>query len=214
MLGDSLTKRIWSIRDCEIFSKKGRSFSSMGDLIINNNVNVRNRSAILIALGTIDISESLERQEERHREMRQFGWASKPPITVDHIVESFKALIYIIRQRNRVAKLLFSGILPRPFDYNPSEAFVRQVNRKIESVCVDYGMIFSYTYMWFDKGGLPVKGYFAQNDNFHLSDVGSGRLGQALGMALADSNLANPMMRKRKNDHQGKRHKSNNIRLV
>lgn len=212
VLGDSLSKRIGKIKDCENFSRKGKTFSGMTDFVINNNVDVRERLAILIALGTNDISQALVRRRNTQREMFYVGRPRKPLITVEHIIEAFKCLVYEIRQRNRTAKLLFSAIIPRPTEYYESEPMIRQVNKGIEHVCEEYGMIFLYTYTFFCKGGLPVKGFYADNDDLHLSDGGSGRLTHCFRMSLAKSHLANPVKRKKRDKKcKSKRARSNSL---
>lgn len=196
MISDSIGKRVHTIKDCELFVRRGKTFSGIADCIINNMVVVRDRRAILIHVGTNDVSDMLRRQQERNRQLNYMGRAQKPPITVEQIVEGFKSVVHQIRRQNRAAKILFSAILPRPTDYNDSEPIIRQVNSQIEAYCWQHDFIFVYSYKWFCRAGLPVKSYFAQNDDLHLSDAGSSRLEQAFQMALSDSNLLRPVKRK------------------
>lgn len=196
MLSDSIGKRVRTIKDCELFVRRGKTFSGISDCIINDMVVVRDRKAILIHVGTNDVSDLLRRQQERKRQLSYMGRAHKPPITVEQIVEGFKSVVFQIRRHNHTAQILFSAILPRPTDYNDSEPIIRQVNNQIEQYCWQHSCIFVYSYKWFCRAGLPVKAYFAQNDDLHLSDAGSSRLEQAFQMALSDSNLAKPVKRK------------------
>ena len=108
MTGDSVIKNIPrdSIKDTEILPYPGKTLAFLADRIISGEVQIKDRTAILLHLGTNDVDNMIKNNSERERQLNYQGHSSITVITVEHIVQQVKGLVHVIRERNSHAKIV------------------------------------------------------------------------------------------------------------
>ena len=100
VLADSMAKYV-SVNACtDVIAHRGDTVQRLTDRIALDRLSVRGYSRILIHVGTNDISNWVDNEEQRY-------------VSVIGLINRFKALRNVIRAKNRNALLLFSSILPR-----------------------------------------------------------------------------------------------------
>ncbi len=193
IVSDSIAKRIGhdSVKGATLCAYPGKTFSGIGDLLINGGIDIKDVGTILLHVGTNDIDNLRKNNDKVRNEMSRWGHSGKCILPEEDIVQGFVALVKLFKQFCSGVTIIFSAILPRIVDMNKTDAIIRKVNTGIKDYCHSHdNLIFNPTFKWFVHKGAPLSSYFASRDGLHLSDMGSNRLRQAFQMALADKNIA------------------------
>ena len=168
------------IKDSSLLVLPECTVSSLADAVTSGCVPVTGFRVILIHVGTFDITP-------RHQNLPGSRLKSISTIQAD-----YSRLLHTVRSLNAGCTIIFSAILPRPFDHPTSWFRVQRVNEVLCDVCEsisDKRVLYNPTFKWFSKHGNPVTGYFSE-DMFQLEGSGCSRLTQAWQMALSDHNVS------------------------
>ncbi len=194
VITDSIPKRVGddAMKDTTLRYFRGKTLSDIGDFIENGSIRLQGFETIMIHVGTNDVSNLMRHNSTVKAELRLYDFSFLKLMDYTDIVQGFIALVNIIRQYNRRAVIVFSGIIPRVVDHSRSDPIIRAVNKDIQSFCESHSsnMLFYPTYRWFVHAGQPVSTYYAKKDKLHLTDVGSARLRQAFQTIMSDTTLA------------------------
>ena len=98
-------------------------------------------------------------------------------LTVNQFMSAYCNLISTVKSLFPNMIIGFSGILPRPTDFEKTNEKVFQVNMDLQRLCEKYKIHFIHAYRYFMKFGKPLVELFACRDGLHLNREGTKQLG-------------------------------------
>lgn len=99
-------------------------------------------------------------------------------LLVPEIVASYNDLISVVRD-NSVCDIVVSAVLPRPIDHDKNGEKVKDLNKKLKTLCIDRQCKFVKTFKPFLHAGEPRRELYAVRDGgLHLNWEGCRRLRQ------------------------------------
>ena len=156
VLGDSIIRHCHTPKHADILSIRGATVDTLITRVKQNIINFSNYQLVIIHVGTNDVDNG----------------------NADLILPKLLELCSEIRNRQAFMQFIISAIIPRPKDFDTTDAIIKQVNRSIAGWC-SRRMDFTFypTYNTFQKFGWPdLRSEYWDTDNLHLADQGVKRL--------------------------------------
>lgn len=154
VISDSICKFIRFMHTCGVQAFPGATIQRLTTKVQLGYVNLHHMKNIIVHVGTNNIEQS----------------------SVQDIIVNFERLINAIQQKNPVAKIFISSILPRPKDGEDIQRKLVLVNAEIRTLCKHRGIYNLKSYKAFgDRNSSEFSSYFAK-DKLHLSRKGTSKL--------------------------------------
>ena len=156
-MSDSIAKNVADIEGVVVQPFSGDTIAKINYKVEKNIVKLDKFDYVLSHVGTNDVD-------------RGFSFNA--------IISDFGNLIGIVRKKYSKINIIISSILPRPVDYDQTDAFTRKINSYLlNNMSKTYNFKFIKSYRPFVFGGKVRRELFAKKDGgLHLNTQGKSRL--------------------------------------
>lgn len=156
-MSDSIAKNVADIEGVVVQSFRGDTIANLAYKVDKGIAKLDKFDYVLFHVGTNDV-------DNRH--------------SFDAIISDFGNLIGIVRKKYPKINIIISSILPRPVDYDDTDAFTRRINSYLlDHMSKPYNFKFIKSYRPFVFGGKVRRELFAKRDGgLHLNTLGTSRL--------------------------------------
>ena len=170
ILTDSLGKNFRHLSRAVAVAVPGATISSLSTKL--QTLKLSSYKVILILVGTNDLTPKSVwvwyKMKLRKGQSTVKNLPRHPKTPPEAIKSEYRNLLEGIRQENPNIFILVSAILPRPFDFPENKNYLYEVNRELESLCLE----FNACYFLKSFKPIPRPTHFAE-DGLHLSQQGS-----------------------------------------
>lgn len=179
IVADSLCQNLRYLKKADVYSFSGCRIKNLIHKIKFNMIDISNYKVVLINIGTNDLITdksiwfAYSTQVKKNVPIEDIVLPPHQPSKINIVVSHYKELLDVVRDKNTKAKIIVTGILPRPYDFSVNRQYLMNINAALEDMVSSYrNSYFHRTQCCFIKSKVPKPECFLF-DGLHLSPAGT-----------------------------------------